>query len=145
MDALILDFDGVVVDSEPIHLTAFRQVLRPIGVELTTEAYYGKYLGYDDHDCFAAALRDNGLEYSETQIAEMTASKTKIVQRTFAESIKPLDGATELIRSLSGAGVPIAVCSGALRDEIELASRHVGEAAIAVTHDFVACVASCCA
>ena len=35
MDALIFDFDGVVVDSEPIHMEGFQRVLRAIGVELT--------------------------------------------------------------------------------------------------------------
>lgn len=114
------------MDSEPIHLMAFRRVLKGVGVELTREAYYGKYLGYDDHDCFAAAMRDNGLTCSETQIAEMTATKTVIVQQEFAESILPLDGAVALIRDADDAGVPVAVCSGALRGEIELASKSIG-------------------
>ena len=46
-DAVIFDFDGVVVDSEPIHLMAFRRVLRPAGVTLTDKDYYGRYLGFN--------------------------------------------------------------------------------------------------
>jgi len=123
---LIFDFDGVVVDSEPIHLAGFQQVLAPLGVELTREAYYTKHLGSDDHDCLADVLADSGVHCSQQQLAELIASKTAIVKRAFAESVMPLDGAVELIRAAAAAGVPLGVCSGALRDEIELASRAIG-------------------
>ncbi|MCK4602502.1 MAG: HAD family phosphatase, partial [Phycisphaerae bacterium] len=43
LDALIFDFDGVVVDSEPLHLKCFQKLLAGRGVELTREAYYSKY------------------------------------------------------------------------------------------------------
>jgi len=126
LDALIFDFDGVVVDSEPIHLAGFQQVLAPLGVELTREAYYTKHLGSDDRDCLAGVLADSQMRFSEELLAELIASKTAIVKRAFAESILPLDGAVELIRAAEAAGVPMGVCSGALRDEIELASRAIG-------------------
>jgi HAD superfamily hydrolase (TIGR01509 family) len=126
MDALIFDFDGVVVDSEPIHLKCFREVLGPVGVRLTSKDYYGKYLGYDDHDCFAAVAADKGLSLGESRIAEMIAAKTALVRQAFAEAIRPLPGAVELIRSAAEAGIPVTVCSGALRDEIELAAKMVG-------------------
>ncbi|TFG85827.1 MAG: HAD family phosphatase, partial [Gemmatimonadales bacterium] len=45
MDCLIFDFDGVIVDSEPVHLEGFRQVLAQQGVTLTTQEYYERYLG----------------------------------------------------------------------------------------------------
>lgn len=126
MDALVFDFDGVVIDSEPVHLDCFQQVLASAGITLTREAYYGEYLGYDDHDCFAAAGRAAGVEFGEDRIAEMTAAKTALVKRAFAESVSPLPGALGLIRSAAAASVPVGVCSGALREEIVLASRAVG-------------------
>ncbi len=126
MDAMIFDFDGVVVDSEPIHLIAFQETLSKIGAKMTREDYYGKYLGFDDHDCLAAALRDNQMDCSEDQITDLIAFKTKIVQKAFTESIEPLPGAVTLIRQAGYAGIPMGICSGALRDEIELAARSVG-------------------
>ena len=126
MDAVIFDFDGVVVDSEPVHFACFRDVLATVGLELTVEDYYDKYLGYDDHDCLLIAARDRGAKLSERRIADLTAAKTKLVQRAFRESIQPLPGAVALIRAIAAAGVPMAVCSGALRDEVVLASRTVG-------------------
>jgi beta-phosphoglucomutase len=126
MDALIFDFDGVVVDSEPIHLAGFQRVLEPLGIRLTQADYYAKYLGYDDHDCLLVAARDAGVELDEGRIADLTAAKTALVQHAFAKSIEPLPGAVALIRAVAGEGVPLAVCSGALREEIELASQTVG-------------------
>jgi beta-phosphoglucomutase len=126
MDALIFDFDGVVVDSEPIHFAGFRRVLRTAGIELTEEDYYSLYLGYDDHDCFEAVGRNTGVELTDRRIAELTAAKTQWVKQALAETIQPLPGAVELIRAAAAAGVPLAICSGALREEIELASRTVG-------------------
>jgi beta-phosphoglucomutase len=126
MDAVIFDFDGVVVDSEPVHFACFRDVMATVGLDLTLRDYYDRYLGYDDHDCLQIAARDRGLELSQRQIADLTAAKTALVQRAFSESIPPLPGAVALIRAIAAAGVPLAICSGALRDEIILASRTVG-------------------
>jgi len=126
VDALIFDFDGVVIDSEPIHLQCFQQVLKPYGVTLTREQYYAKYLGYDDHDCFAAALADAGRQVDEGQISEMISAKSKLVRRIYAEDVEALPGAVQLISTAAAAEIPIAVCSGALRAEIELASKSIG-------------------
>jgi beta-phosphoglucomutase len=126
LDAVVFDFDGVVVDSEPIHLACFRTVLGGRGIELPTEDYYSRYVGFDDHDCFAAVLRDNDRLVHEAEIAAMTAEKTALVKQAFAESVTALPGALELMRAARQAGVAVAVCSGGLRDEIELAGRAVG-------------------
>jgi len=101
-------------------------VLATVGLELTEADYYDKYLGYDDHDCLLIAARDRGVELSEPQIAALTAAKTELVQQTFRESVEPLPGSVKLIRAIHAARVPLAICSGALRDEIILASRTVG-------------------
>jgi len=126
VDALICDFDGVVVDSEPVHLACFREVLAAVGIDLIDEAYYTDYLGYDDHDCFEAVGRDNDRPFTEDEIADMTAAKTVLCQHVFSESIEALPGAVELIAATGAAGIPVGVCSGALREEIELAARTVG-------------------
>ncbi len=126
MDAVIFDFDGVVIDSEPIHLRCFQQILAPEGVEMTAGAYYDKYIGYDDHDCFLIAARDHGVEFDEGQIRKMVRDKTRLVKEAMSEEIRPFDGVVELIGGLYEAGMPLAVCSAALREEIELSGAAVG-------------------
>ena len=126
MDALIFDFDGVIADTEPIHLMGFQRVLAGAGVELTEAEYYQEYLGYDDRDCFRAISRNKGAGFTADQVRRMTAEKTAIVKRALAESVRALPGAVPLIRAAAEAGVPMAICSGALRDEIALASAGIG-------------------
>ncbi len=137
MDALIFDFDGVVVDSEPLHLKCFQKLLAGRGVELTREAYYSKYLGFDDHDVFTAVMRDSGAACNEQEIAQLIAAKTELIKKVFAESVDPLPGAVELIAGAATNGTPVAVCSGALRDEITLAAKAIG-----VQEHFIAIVSA---
>jgi HAD superfamily hydrolase (TIGR01509 family) len=125
MDAVVFDFDGVIADSEPIHLRAFQEVLVSAGLELSREDYYDRYLGFDDHDCFQAVLAANGREAGERQIADMTAAKTKLVQRAFADA-RAFDGAVDLVRHVAGAGVALGICSGALKEEIVIAAEALG-------------------
>jgi beta-phosphoglucomutase len=120
-----MDFDGVVVDSEPIHLACYQKVLAQEGIALSAEDYYSKYLGYDDRDCFLAVARDQGRPLHRP-LETLIAAKSALVQQALRESTRPLPGAVELIRSAHAAGVPVAVCSGALRREIELASAAAG-------------------
>lgn len=126
MDAIVFDFDGVVVDSEPVHYQAFAEILRGEGIDLVREDYYAKYLGFDDRDCFTAVLADHGRPPRPGQIADLIARKTQIVQQIFRDSIQPLPGAVELIRAAAKDDLPVAICSGALRLEIQLASRRIG-------------------
>lgn len=126
VDAVIFDFDGVVVDSEPVHCAGFARVLGELGVTLTWETYCERYLGFDDHDCFAAVLADHGVAASEARLDELTRKKTVAVQQVLAASATAMPGAVALIAAVSSAGVPLAVCSGALRPEIEIAARRIG-------------------
>jgi beta-phosphoglucomutase len=126
MDAVVFDFDGVIVDSEPLHCAGFASAVRPLGVTLTWELYRERYLGFDDHDAFAAILGDHGIAAGEARVAELTRAKTVAVQEALAAAATAMPGAVDLIAALAAAGVPLAVCSGALRREIEVAARRIG-------------------
>jgi beta-phosphoglucomutase len=126
MDALITDFDGVMVDSEPLHLKAFTSVLKDVGVELTSEAYYTTYLGLDDHDCFQAIATDQGVPLSEDQLAEMISAKSAALQDVMKREIRAFPGVVALLGSLAEADIPRAICSGALRPEIDLCCATTG-------------------
>lgn len=60
MDALLLDFNGVVVDDEPLHFASFREVLAEEGIALDEDAYYAGYLGLDDRASVREAFRRVG-------------------------------------------------------------------------------------
>ena len=73
LQAIVFDFDGVIADSEPLHLRAFQKTLQEQGLELSTRDYYTRYLGYDDKGLFEALARDRALSMSDGQVASLVA------------------------------------------------------------------------
>ncbi len=125
----LFDYNGVLVDDELVHLDAFREVVRPLGVTLSDEDYNAKYLGFDDVGAFRAILADNGMPTDESHIRELVAAKKpKYLQRAL-RGLTTFPGAGELLRHLSDQGAVVGIVSGALRDEIELGLRLLGAAA----------------
>jgi beta-phosphoglucomutase len=118
LQAIVFDFDGVIANSEPLHLLAFQQALADDGVELSASDYYSRYLGYDDVGMFEALGRDRGLSMRDGRVAELVARKGDRMQDLLRSGSVLFPGALEFIRE-AAAEVPIAIASGALRHEID--------------------------
>lgn len=117
--ALIFDFNGVIVDDENVHFELFRAVLGETGVELTETTYHDRYLGYDDRGCFSAALLDAGKNADDELVAELIARKAGLYARAAATGLRFFPGSERIVEF--AACRPTAICSGALRPEIEYA------------------------
>lgn len=124
--AVIFDFDGVITDSEILHFRAFNAVMAPHGFELAKQEYYKDYLGMSDKDCFKALIDAGRLRIQEAQIQALIQKKTKIFEQLARTEGQIIEGVREFLDLLSGAQVPIAICSGALRPEIELILEEAG-------------------
>ncbi|HSR88711.1 MAG TPA: HAD family phosphatase [Pontiella sp.] len=118
LSALIFDFDGIIVDSEPLHFRAFNEVLQPQGKTISWADYCDKYIGYDDRDAFKTIYKAHREKLSLGDLKALIARKAGILQNYVknGEAV-PLPGAVELIRSLP-ARLPVGLCSGALRSDI---------------------------
>ncbi len=116
--ALIFDFNGVIVDDEPVHFTLFLKVLAEVKVRLSKEDYYAKYLGMDDFGCFAAAAGDQGKKLSEEKIEELTERKNRYYLEVMETTPPFVPGVLEFIQELAATHY-LAVVSGALRREVE--------------------------
>ena len=117
LQAIIFDFDGVIADSEPLHLKAFQQMLREAGFDLSAADYYARYLGYDDVGLLQALARDRAVPLSEGEIAALVARKGAIFETMLRDGHVLYAGAVDFIRA-AAARVPVAIASGALRHEI---------------------------
>jgi HAD superfamily hydrolase (TIGR01509 family) len=118
LQAIVLDFDGVIANSEPLHLMAFQQALAAEGVELTPDEYYTRYLGYDDVGMFEALGRDRRVPMGEGRVATLVARKGERMQEMLRSGSVLFPGAVDFIRE-AASEVPLAIASGALRHEIE--------------------------
>jgi beta-phosphoglucomutase len=65
-DAILFDFDGVLLDSEPLHYACWAEVLAPLGVKLDWDYYRDQYLGVADRDMIPriAAQADPPLDWT---------------------------------------------------------------------------------
>jgi HAD superfamily hydrolase (TIGR01509 family) len=116
--AVIFDFNGIIVDDEPIHFKLFQKVLGEEGIVLTEEAYYARYLGFDDRGAFSAGYRDNNRQLSDAKLIELIDRKAVYYQDAIRNHVAIFPGVKNLIHGLAGK-LPLAVASGALRQEIE--------------------------
>lgn len=125
--AVVFDFNGILVDDEPLHFEMFRRVLADEGIELSEESYYRDFLGLDDRGCFAAVLERAGQPASIPRLMRLIARKSSYYQERIREHGYPFfPGAVELIREAAAAGLMLGVVSGALREEVEGALRQAG-------------------
>jgi beta-phosphoglucomutase len=118
--AVIFDFNGVLVDDEQIHFELFREVLAQEGVALTARQYHERYLGFDDRGCFEAALVDAGQAADRDRVEALIARKARRYGERARTGLRIFPGASACVSALSDRW-PVAICSGALRPEIEFA------------------------
>jgi beta-phosphoglucomutase len=123
--ALIFDFDGVIADSEPTHFATFQKILDEIGIRLTEEDYYSRYLGYDDKGCFAAALAAHGRPAPTEVVDELVRRKAGAYLQQIKQHLVIFPGVRELVRE-AATRYRLGIASGALRHEIEFILEEAG-------------------
>lgn len=115
---VIFDFDGVIVDTEPLHYAAFQRLLEPLGLGFPWEKYVEIYMGFDDRDAFIEAFKERG-GISPATLQELIDQKAALFQEVIRGSIKPYPGVVNLIRAIRDSRTPLAISSGALLSDIE--------------------------
>jgi HAD superfamily hydrolase (TIGR01509 family) len=116
--AVIFDFNGIIVDDEPIHFQLFQKVFAEEGINLGKDAYYERYLGFDDRGAFSFGFREHNRPLSHEKLTELIDRKAVYYQVAIRNHVTIFPGVKELVADLS-IKVPLAVASGALRHEIE--------------------------
>ena len=118
LDAVIFDFDGIIVDTEPLHYKAFQEILVPLGLGYSWEEYLERYMGFDDRDAFRESFSSAGRPLPAAELKTLMDGKAEAFLRIVSVGVAPYPGVVELIRSISGT-LPLALCSGALRGDID--------------------------
>ncbi|MGA7827342.1 MAG: HAD family phosphatase [Geobacteraceae bacterium] len=117
LKAVVFDFDGIIVDTEPIHFQAFQSILQPLGLGYSWEEYLEKYIGFDDRDAFREAFKRTGKILDDGLLATFINHKAEFFEKIIRQGVQPYPGVIDLVKSLSGT-LPLALCSGALRRDI---------------------------
>ncbi len=111
-EAILFDFDGVLVDSEPIHYECWRQVLNPFGIGLDWAVYHRTFIGVSDRtmlDALAPLARPpvTGDDLIALYPAKKELFRSRILDRTPLSS-----GLLELLPELSDFRLAVVTSSG---------------------------------
>jgi beta-phosphoglucomutase len=117
MQAVVFDFDGVLVNSEPLHFRSLRECLLPEGIAIDEDEYLREYLAYDDREAIRIALERHGSAWDGERVDAVARRKATLFEVLLRE-VPFFPGARELATDLAR-DVPVGIASGALRGEIE--------------------------
>ena len=106
-DALVFDMDGVLVDSEPLHMRATQEVLRPEGVDLPWETF-ADYVGTTVEDTWTDLIVRFGLKGRYEDYLQLY---DEAVLRVLARPLEPEPGAWDVIAAARQRGKPLALAS----------------------------------
>jgi len=117
--AIIFDMDGVICDSEPLHMQAFQEILKREGIMITDQEYYDKYLAHDDRGSFDAALSAH--QRPAVDVKRMNAlltAKARAFDELMKERMIIYPGVDAFVKKASQK-LSLALASGARRLEVE--------------------------
>jgi beta-phosphoglucomutase len=117
--AIIFDMDGVICDSEDLHMQAFQEILKQEGVMITDQEYYDKYLAHDDRGSFETALEDHQRPRPDiTRMNSLLSAKARVFDGMMKEGLVIYPGVDAFIKKASQK-FSLALASGARRLEVE--------------------------
>ncbi|HEY3381517.1 MAG TPA: HAD family phosphatase [Vicinamibacterales bacterium] len=105
--AIIFDMDGVLVDSEPVHLEAVRCLLADHGVDYPLQ-HEENFYGCTDREVFRILKARYGLAASEGDLARAWIDR---VVALLPGRLGPMTGVPDVLRTLRQKGIRLALAS----------------------------------
>ncbi len=119
LEAVLWDFNGVIVDDEPLHRELFYRVVREAGIDLLPDARFDvELIGRRDRDCLTALLAARRGGVDAALVDALIARKAAYYAEAIASRARVFPGVEALVRA-AGARWRLALVSGALRREVE--------------------------
>jgi HAD superfamily hydrolase (TIGR01509 family) len=113
---VIFDMDGVLIDSEPVHLQIDRELMSMFGITISESELCG-YVGMSPRGMWTAVKARHGLEEDLESLLEVEAS-TKV--REFGRlPLQPMPGVENLIQCLVDERHSLAIASSSSKRLIE--------------------------
>ncbi|HEX3100566.1 MAG TPA: HAD family phosphatase [Pyrinomonadaceae bacterium] len=122
--AILFDFNGVIINDEPVQMRAYQEILKDDGIDLTEADYFGS-LGMDDRTFVAAAFERAGKKVDEAKIGVITAKKSDRWRELVADGLPLFDGIVDFVDKMSRE-FSLGIVSMAGRHEIEFVLEKSG-------------------
>lgn len=108
--AVLFDFDGVVAQTEPIHLQTFRELLKPLGVKISEERWYREFTGIGSTAIMAKLFQD----FKIKKDVKIWVKKRKLLYQKYVKNgtIRATPGIRKFLLELRRKNIKIAIVSG---------------------------------
>lgn len=117
--AIIFDMDGVICDSEPLHMQAFQEILKSEDILITDQEYYDKYLAHDDRGSFESALQAHQKPAPDVKrMNALLSAKARAFDELMKDRMIIYPGVDMFVKK-AGQKMVLALASGARRLEVE--------------------------
>jgi beta-phosphoglucomutase len=103
-----------------LHYQAFNRILSPLGVKMSLQEYYDKFLGLSDEELLRLLDKQNHLNLSEQRLQKLLKEKALAFKELASTQASVINGVPQFCKLLADNKIPMAICSGALLDEIEM-------------------------
>jgi HAD superfamily hydrolase (TIGR01509 family) len=121
-DAILFDFDGVLVDSEPIVNRLIWEMLTELGINISLEESIKRFLGKAIREELDAIAEMRGAPLPPNWLSTFHARRNALLEA----EVEAVPHIADAIEALSGLGLPMAVASGADRMKVELQLNRTG-------------------
>lgn len=115
--AVVFDLDGVLADSEGLHILAWEEIARVYHLAEDRMPLHD-WIGYPDTEIVKDVVREHGLSISPEDLLD---HKRRIFRRLIAVKLKPIPGSVEALSDLDS--IPLGLSTSSSRSEAELMLR----------------------
>lgn len=116
LKTVIFDMDGVIIDSEPLHLLSTQRTLASYGVTLSTDYLY-QFVGSTTKYMFETIRADYNLSVDLNELIEADSKNCKQIYKE--KGMTPIEGVVDLVKDLYQHGVKLAIASSSPLKRIE--------------------------
>ena len=119
-----MDFNGVIIDDEPLQMKAYQEILKGEDIDLTEEDYYGS-MGMNDEVFLREVYKRAGKEPETNKILELKTLKTQKWRDSIANEIPLFPDVENFVRKMEKE-FALGIVSMARREEIEYVLEQTG-------------------
>ena len=116
LEAVLWDMDGVIADTMQYHYSAWRDILKGMGVTMTEEEF--RPLFGQRHDNIIRYALGNNMTHE--QIEALSEKKQTLYRQRVSKDIRALPGAIELMKTLNKNKIKLAVASSATKENMDI-------------------------
>lgn len=122
--AVIFDMDGVLANSEPLHMKTFQQIVRPYGAKISKDYYMANYIGTGSRHIIEDVFSKNHIS---ANVDSLVQERMMLFQRLVEQGqLHPMPGALELVKLAKKQGMKTIVASGGHRTNVKAQLSSLG-------------------